>query len=225
MPRGAARAGGARARLLGGTLALAALAISLLAAGPTPAQARPNVLVIVSDDQPIGTTDITDPNDTTKPWMPNVQTWLKNAGTKFNWGFVPPPLCCPSRTSIFTGRYAHTHMVETDSSGPAVMGETEASPAQQTTLQYYLHTGGYRTGLFGKYLNDWNVSLKPPFFDDYAVYDNGTHFVDPMDASAPCPNGSTSGGMRCVAECNPGPCMTPPTPKVVKGEYETSYAA
>jgi arylsulfatase A-like enzyme len=205
-----------------GTLALTALGLWLFAIGPTTAHATPpNVLVIVSDDQPGGTTDITDPNNG-GAWMPNVQTWLKNGGTKFQWGFVTTPLCCPSRTSIFTGRYAHNHMVETDGSGPAVMGTTEASPAQQTTLQYYLHNATYRTGLFGKYLNDWDVRLKPPYFDSYAIYNNGQHYTT---SSAVCPSMSyTSGGIRCVNECNPGPCATPALTAVTH-EYETSYVA
>ncbi|CRK57135.1 Choline-sulfatase [Alloactinosynnema sp. L-07] len=40
---------------------------------------------------------------------------------------------------------------------------------QSTTLQRQLRQGGYRTGLFGKYLNSWTLSDNPPGFDSWLV--------------------------------------------------------
>jgi arylsulfatase A-like enzyme len=138
---------------------IALLAISLFAtAGQLPtssatgATGRPNVLIIVTDDQRGGL-----------GVMPATRTWLKKGGTKFDNAFVTTPLCCPSRASIFTGRYTHNHHVySNDGEGPSLI--------QESTLQYYLQQAGYETALYGKYLNGWDISHPPPYFDKYAEH-------------------------------------------------------
>jgi arylsulfatase A-like enzyme len=109
--------------------------------------------------------------------MPATRRWLEKGGTKFANDFVTTPLCCPSRSSIFTGRYAHNHHVlSNDGEGDNLI--------QQSTLQYYLQRAGYETALFGKYLNGWDISQPPPYFDRYAattgssLYSNGTWNVN-----------------------------------------------
>jgi len=47
--------------------------------------------------------------------------------------------------------------------------------AQDSTLQRYLHDAGYRTGIFGKFLNRWDLSVAPPFFDRRAIF-NGSYY-------------------------------------------------
>ena len=118
-----------------------------------PQSERPNILIIVVDDQRIGTLDV----------MPQVEEGFGGGGTEFTNTFVTTPLCCPSRGSIFTGRYAHNHHVSANA-GDAVQGLD-----QTTTLAYYLKNAGYRTGIYGKYFNPWPLDRKPPFFDRYAV--------------------------------------------------------
>jgi arylsulfatase A-like enzyme len=61
-----------------------------------------------------------------------------------------------------TGRYVHNTGVRTNRDALAL--------DQQTTLQYYLHTVGYRTGIFGKFFNSWPLSKSPPHFDHWAVF-------------------------------------------------------
>jgi arylsulfatase A-like enzyme len=130
------------------------------------ATSRPNVLVIVTDDQRGGFSV-----------MPEARKWLKRGGTNYTNAFVTTPLCCPSRTSIFTGRYTHNHHVySNDGEGGNLI--------QQSTLQYYLQQAGYETAMYGKYLNGWDISRPPPYFNHYAmtvtsnVYDHGTWNVD-----------------------------------------------
>jgi arylsulfatase A-like enzyme len=127
---------------------------------------RPNVLVIVSDDQRGGFSV-----------MPQARNWLKRGGTNFTNAFVTTPLCCPSRTSIFTGRYTHNHHVySNDGEGGNLI--------QQSTLQYYLQRAGYETAMYGKYLNGWDIQQPPPYFNHYGmtvdnlIYDHGTWNVD-----------------------------------------------
>ena len=118
-----------------------------------PHAGPPNVLIIVVDDQRLGSLDV----------MPDVVDGFGGGGTEFTNAYVTTPLCCPSRGSIFTGRYAHNHHVSANA-GDAVQGLD-----QTTTLAYYLKNAGYRTGIYGKYFNPWPLDRRPPFFDRYAV--------------------------------------------------------
>jgi arylsulfatase A-like enzyme len=120
-----------------------------LAAQPDP---RPNILVIVTDDQRTGTLRV----------MPETKRWLRQRGVRFAEGYVSTPLCCPSRASIFTGRYAHNHGVRTNSDGELM--------DQGSTVQRYLRDSGYRTGFAGKFLNLWDLNDPPPNFDRWALF-------------------------------------------------------
>ncbi|MEU2738534.1 sulfatase-like hydrolase/transferase [Streptomyces sp. NPDC007095] len=71
------------------------------------------------------------------------------------------PLCAPSRASIMSGRYARHHGV-LDTRHPYRLD-------QHTTVQRQLHDAGYRTGLFGKYLDYWHTGDNPPHFDEWLL--------------------------------------------------------
>jgi arylsulfatase A-like enzyme len=113
----------------------------------------PNILIIVTDDQRAGL-DV----------MPRTRYWFQAGGTTYPWGFDTTPVCCPSRSSIMTGRYAHNHHVLSNRAGEALNLD------QETTVQRYLQRDGYRTAIFGKYLNRWPIALNPPHFDQWAVF-------------------------------------------------------
>lgn len=135
-------------------LAVVVLVATLAASGPGDvgrAQVRvpPNFLVIVSDDQRSDTMDV----------MPKTLGWFTSRGKRFTNAYATTPLCCPARASIFTGRYAHNHRVRTNTRAEQL--------DQETTVQYYLRRSGYRTAIFGKYLNEWRAD--PPYFDRWAV--------------------------------------------------------
>jgi arylsulfatase A-like enzyme len=139
--------------------ALVCLTILTLTACPQQpavrsAPTKPNVLIIVTDDQRIGSLSV----------MPQTRHYFLQGGTNFTQAFVTTPLCCPSRSSIFSGLYAHNHGVVNN--GPGLAENLD----QKTLVQYYLHRDGYRTGLFGKYLNKWKTSQAPPNFDDFSFF-------------------------------------------------------
>jgi arylsulfatase A-like enzyme len=124
----------------------------------SPAQAeeptRPNVLVIVTDDQRgPGTMGV----------MRKTRAWMERGGVRFTNAFVTTPFCCPSRATIFTGQVVHNHGVFHD------MEREGESFDHRFTMQAYLRQAGYRTGIFGKYLNGWDLSEDPPYFDRWAV--------------------------------------------------------
>src|SRR5262245_2759818 len=119
---------------------------------------RPNLILILTDDQRWDTTDLTHSRDGVPPVMPNVETMLAGAGVKFTNAFVTTSLCCPSRSSILAGEYAHTTGVLSNSQPIGGAKNFDDS----STLATWLSSRGYRTGLFGKYLNGYNGLWTPP---------------------------------------------------------------
>ena len=80
------------------TLALLTLFGLTVAVGASarPAPQRPNIVFVLTDDLAWNLVQ----------YMPHVQQ-LQAQGTTFTNYFVTDSLCCPSRASIFTGRYPH----------------------------------------------------------------------------------------------------------------------
>ena len=139
-------------------LAAALLLLSLTPAAPAAAQAEapPNLLVVMTDDQRA---------DGTLSVMPQTRRKIGRQGTTYTNAHATTPKCCPSRASFFTGLYAHNHGVVSNSRG--------AELPQKRTVQRLLEQRGYRTAIFGKYLNAWPVEVNPPFFDDWAISNGG----------------------------------------------------
>ncbi|CAN5272335.1 sulfatase [soil metagenome] len=80
---------------------------------------------------------------------------LKNA-------FVTTSLCSPSRASILTGQYAHTHTV-VDNSAPL--------PANLTFFPQYLQKKGYKTGFMGKWHMGNTGDNPQPGFDEWISFE------------------------------------------------------
>lgn len=133
--------------------------------GDDPAQERPNIVFILTDDQRW---------DTVRGYMPIVESELIAKGLEFENAFASNPLCCPSRASILTGLYAHSHGVWDNFNGP--QGGFEAtSRIDSSTIATWLDDAGYRTGMIGKYQNGYDVTggaYIPPGWDEwFAVFD------------------------------------------------------
>jgi N-acetylglucosamine-6-sulfatase len=122
--------------------------------------ARPNIIVVLTDDQPFHTVD----------YMPAVKKQLMAGGVVFENGFVTTPLCCPSRVSILSGQYVHNHKVYTDR---MPMGGAQKFNAA-TSMSIWLKQAGYRTAYFGKYLNGYEDlvprRIVPPGWDEWKVF-------------------------------------------------------
>jgi N-acetylglucosamine-6-sulfatase len=158
-----------RGAILVGALALIVVSVSSSA---TTAQTTkpPNIVVILTDDQPIGTLS----------GMANVSA-LAAGGAKFNNAIISNPLCCPSRTTILTGLYSHDNGVYTNGDGrndpdggyPAFV----ANGNENRTFPLALQQAGYRTGLFGKYLNHYDGTTQPGWnaFHSF-VGSNGSYY-------------------------------------------------
>jgi arylsulfatase A len=104
--------------------------------------ARPNVLLIITDDQGYGDLGL---HGNAQVRTPHVDR-LGRESVRFDRFFVSP-LCAPTRASLLTGRYS----LRTGTKGVAQGLETMR--AEEVTLAEALRDAGYRTGLFGKWHN------------------------------------------------------------------------
>lgn len=146
--------------------------------GPEPAALRPNIVFILTDDQrwdAVGSTHA----PAGEVVMPSVMSELVASGVTFDSAFVSTPLCCPSRATILTGQYAHTSGVRLSQppDGGAVVFD------DSSTLATWLHAAGYRTGLFGKYLNGYQSlwtntepPYRPPGWDEWVAFKNPGYY-------------------------------------------------
>ncbi|HEX2129225.1 MAG TPA: sulfatase [Solirubrobacterales bacterium] len=149
-------------------LALATATLAL-AAGASPAQAvqdRPNVVVIMTDDQRV--------SQLSRETMPATWNQIGRPGTRFTNSFVSSPLCCPSRAGFLTGSHAHNNGVYDNVPGYPAMSEPDS------TLFTWLRAGGYRTGHVGRFLLGYpNVpstlggALPPPGVEDWFGFIEG----------------------------------------------------
>jgi N-acetylglucosamine-6-sulfatase len=120
--------------------ALAAVLAALTAVlASSEAWAKPNLIVILIDDQD-GTGSISH--------MPNVLSLLASQGVTFTNSFVNNSLCAPSRASLLTGLATHNHGVRTNETG-----WFRFKPLEGNTLPIWLQAAGYRTAFLGKYVN------------------------------------------------------------------------
>ncbi len=151
-------------------------------ASPALGAPRPNIVFILTDDQRWDTINKKHSVDGQTPVMQKVTSLLVNKGVLFQNSFVTTALCCPSRSSILAGKYAHTTGVHDNGGSDGGVQVFDDS----STLPVWLHAVGYRTGIFGKYLNgyaaiapyqapgwdEWHVFKSPGYFN-YHLIENG----------------------------------------------------
>jgi arylsulfatase A-like enzyme len=135
---------------------LLALVASALAA--TVAQARPNIVFVMTDDQTVESMKV----------MTRVRGQIQDQGTTFTRNFASFPLCCPSRATYLTGQYAHDHGVINNV--PPFGGYVRLD--HTNTLPVWLQRAGYRTISVGRYLNGYgtqnpDITEIPPGWNDW----------------------------------------------------------
>jgi len=122
----------------------------LAALSPAAAQERPNVLLVITDDQGFG-----DLGAHGNPVVrtPNLDAFTKQSAWLKN--FHVSPVCSPTRSALLSGQYNYrTGVVDT------FIGRSLMRP-DVTTLPQMLAGAGYRTGLFGKWHLGDNYPLRP----------------------------------------------------------------
>jgi N-acetylglucosamine-6-sulfatase len=147
--------------------------------------ARPNIVFILTDDM----------RKDDLRYMPKTSTLLEQEGMSFENAFVSNALCAPSRATIMRGQYSHQNGVwsnsATDSPTTRIGGwqAYQEKGNEEDNVATRLQGAGYRTGLFGKYMNRYaHTTYKPlgwdrwfavstsgdPSYFNYDVNDDGT---------------------------------------------------
>jgi arylsulfatase A-like enzyme len=129
---------------------IASAVLLLLAGASASAAPRPNVLIIITDDQGYGDLGFHGNPVLRTPHLDALAR--QSARCQF---FHVSPVCAPTRASLLTGRYNYRTGVVDTFIGRALMHPDEL------TLAEILSRAGYRTGLFGKWHLGDNFPLRP----------------------------------------------------------------
>ena len=136
-------------------------------------QSKPNVIIIMSDDQGWGDLGI---SGNTNLQTPNIDALAKN-GISFE-NFYVQPVGSPTRAELLTGRhFTRLGVYETSAGG-------ERMNVGENTLAEILKKAGYHTAAYGK----WHNGMQPPYhpnsrgFDDYYGFTSGHwgNYFSPM---------------------------------------------
>ncbi|WP_235295891.1 arylsulfatase [Portibacter marinus] len=125
---------------------------------------RPNVLLIITDDQGYG-----DLGSHGNPYIstPHLDAFTKQSVQFYN--FYVSPVCAPTRASLMTGRYALRTGVRDTYNGGSIMS------TEEYTLAELFRDGGYQTGIFGKWHLGDNYPSRPidQGFDESVIHLSG----------------------------------------------------
>jgi N-acetylglucosamine-6-sulfatase len=128
------------------------------------AAAKPNIFFYNLDDLRDALPGGIDPLQ----FMPKTRQWMAT-GTRYMNHFVVEPSCCPSRSSLMTGRFPHNNGVRLQSQGPSF--------DSTHSMACYLRSAGYATYEDGKFLTTWPRTSTPPCFDHSTVMWGGYNDV------------------------------------------------
>ena len=130
---------------------------------------RPNIVFVLADDLSFDLVRC----------MPHAHKMQKDGVTFANY-FVTNSLCCPSRASIFTGRYPHNTGIYENSGPNGGYLEFLVRGHEEATFATALTSADYRTAMLGKYLNLYqpgNVRI-PPGWSEWDVAGDGYRGFD-----------------------------------------------
>ncbi len=180
-------AGGLLALLTGLSLIAVPAGASPSGPGPLGGPARPNFIVIQTDDQTLAGLYASYrpyPGAPAIRAMPNTLDLIAKRGMTFNRYYVSYPLCCPSRVTLLTGRYAHNHNVRGNVAPNGGYPGFASRLAYTHNLAVWLQAAGYKTIHIGKFLNaygeePWDSGREvPPGWSSWHTVENAdsTHF-------------------------------------------------
>jgi arylsulfatase A-like enzyme len=202
------------------------LALILSSPGWAEEPRRPNILVILSDDQGWGDLSLHGNTNLRTPHLDG----LARAGATFE-RFYVQPVCSPTRAEFLTGRYHPRVGVRGVTTGGERLNLEEATIANAFT------EAGYRTGCFGKWHNGSQMPYHPNgrgFREFYGFTSGhwGDYFSPPLDHNGETVQGTgfltddiTTRAIRFISneQSNPFFCFlalnTPHSPMQVPDSY------
>lgn len=206
----------------------------LLASDPDaePTVQKPNVLLVITDDQGWGDVHI---HNNPAIDTPNLDA-LATSGARFD-RFYVSPVCAPTRAALLTGRW-HPR---TGVSGVTRTAETMRQ--DETTIAEVFRQAGYRTGAFGKWHNGahWPHDPNGQGFDEFLGFCAGhwdlyfdsplTHNQQPTRGEGFIIDHLTNKAIEFITASGDQPWFcyvpynTPHTPWQVPDRYWNKYSA
>ncbi len=140
-------------------------------AASTASTSRPNIVFILTDDLSW--------NLINSRFAPNVIA-LEKRGATFSHYYVSNSLCCPSRSTIFTGLFPHDTKVVANIGKDGGFKKFQAEHLYTRTFAVAIQPHGYATAMMGKYLNGYGKPTMTPStapvaqgWSDWHVVSNG----------------------------------------------------
>ena len=136
------------------SMILAGMLATLASAGTAAEPSRPNVIVILTDDQGTADLHIAGASDLETPHLDA----LARRGVRFSQFYAAAPVCSPSRAGLLTGRHPFRAGMPTNASPEA--GKSGMPPGE-TTIAEMLKAAGYATGHVGKWHLGYSTETMP----------------------------------------------------------------
>ena len=173
-------------------------ALLLLMSATVTAQqlpARPNILVLITDQQSAESMSFNIGHQFLN--TPNMDA-LADEGVLFTRAYCANPLCIPSRSSIFTGRYPHELGIQANE-------KMMIDPAEFPTLGTLFKNAGYETGYAGKWHLPYDVNKADShgFQSLFNIKGNGVDSLLPNSAAQFLQSGRSSPFFLVVSFVNP----------------------
>lgn len=159
---------------------------------------RPNIIVIVTDDQ--GYADIGSHGSVSDIVTPNIDQ-LAADGVTMSSGYITAPQCTPSRAGLLTGRYQQRFGVDDNTKSPL--------PLSELTIGDRMKTAGYRTGMIGKWhlevlkasegfdVENMTLDEQKPYFPDNRGFDDVySGYINPWWSNFDLSGNTVSTGFR-----------------------------
>src|SRR5215204_311897 len=133
---------------------------------------QPNIVFVIADDLDYASAQK----------MPAIGSLLAEEGTSFENASVSHSLCCPSRSTILTGLYAHNSGIKGNKPPDGGFQKFHDEGLEEDTIAARVQEGGYQTVFFGNYLNgypgDEEPSYVPPGWDEWYGKENEQKLYD-----------------------------------------------
>ncbi|MGM9485986.1 sulfatase-like hydrolase/transferase [Ideonella sp. YS5] len=147
------------------------LAAMLVFACGTSLAKPPNMVFILADDL----------DAAAAAQMVQVKSMLAEQGADFKRHYVSLSLCCPSRVTTLRGQFAHNTTIFKNELPDGGFGKTYELGLENSTVATWLQGAGYRTALFGKYLNGYpegapSSAYIPPGWTEWMSPNAGTPY-------------------------------------------------